>query len=175
MDKLYFAKYLPVEGEIKEGDTFLEHGISYRLLHKKVDEWVICTLNLEKQFSTVCKNPVKSKLFLCSKDIQVGDKAIYENKEVIITGYDERFLIWEFEGMPAPVDYDKKLLFKIIGEISPEATWIKEGDEFDEYEVQKMADLSSTNRTNYLPWVEGREKLGYKCIVFVKGSCGHFH
>ena len=120
MSKLYFAKYLPVEGEIKENDTFLEHGISYRLLSKRKDDWVICTRNLEKQFADVCKDPKKSKLFLCSRDIQVGDKVIdsTDGKEYEVK-----------EGLLSPE------MVKVIGEISPDATWVKEGDEFDKEQL----------------------------------------
>lgn len=108
-------------------------------------------------------------LFLCSRDIQVGDKAIYDNKEVIIISYDERFLIWEFEGMPTPVNYNKELLFKVIGEISPDATWVKEGDEFD------ISDLAIALEDGFYTLLKTHSITNNKTIIKIKGPCLRFH
>lgn len=87
--KKYFAKWLTVEGTINKGDMFY-HPFSKTNMYSLGEDWV----------GTDCK---LIKLFLCSRDIQVGDKAD---------------------------------LFKILAEISSEATWIKDGDEFNENEVK---------------------------------------
>lgn len=59
-----------------------------------------------------------------------------------------------------------------IGKISPEATWVKEGDEIDEFDyrykdrygwdvVRDITKISPIHRPKY--------------VIGVKGSCGHFH
>lgn len=129
--KKYFAKYLPVEGEIKEGDYWIGDGISIpkqaTRLEEKASEAAQKAFGIKyrKDFLKL-KNAKKVKLFLCSKDIQVGDKF-----------FDERFLGEEFE-VESECHLHKLTdgkRFKIIGEISPNATWVKEGDEFDEEDI----------------------------------------
>lgn len=135
--KKHFSKYLPVKGEIIEGDTFLEHVISYRLLHKRDSEWVICTLNLEKQFATVCKNPVKSKLFLCSRDIQVGDKFTQQEIDMIYPEARMTCINHAKDGDPICDEgkcYAINTVYKVIGEIL--TSNIKEGQEFTEKEIE---------------------------------------
>lgn len=117
----YFAKYLPVEGEIKEGDMFSVNGfVGPTILKADKDIPITAGVGIKKV-----------KLFLCSRDIQVGDTVIdqvgrkWENMEecFVITsrGWNEL--------------HPKQPCYKVIGEISQEATWVKEGDEFDGYEV----------------------------------------
>jgi len=112
-----FAKYLPVEGEIKEGE-----------LYQDMDG------NIWEHKRDLCFTPVgqKVKLFLCSRDIQVGEIFNEGNHtyNAICTSRDGRGIYsegkWE-EDYHDPAD-----CYKVIGEISPEATWVKEGDEFYE-------------------------------------------
>ena len=61
--KKYFTKYLPVEDKIKENDKALNPGNG-----KVVTVNEACLKNL------VDDDWKKVKLFLCDKDIQVGDK-----------------------------------------------------------------------------------------------------
>jgi hypothetical protein len=88
--KKYFAKYLPVEGEIK-----------------------------------------KVKLFLCSRNIEVGDKYYYNGTETDICDSEIRL-----EQIKEQEEKHGQKRFKVIGEISPEAIWVKEGDEFNEVDVR---------------------------------------
>lgn len=68
------------------------------------------------------KNAKKVNLFLCSRDIKHGDKYHdYAGSPVFTHDEDDPML--------------DKDCFKIIGEISPNATWVKEGDEFDEEDI----------------------------------------
>lgn len=115
----------------------------------------------------------KVKLFLCSRDIQAGD-TFFDNVGRKWENAEECYAKVAREANEKNFEYGKGS-YKIIGEISPNAIWVKEGDEFDEEEINKMADLSSTFHDNFEPWIEGRENLGYKCVVFIKGPCGHFH
>jgi hypothetical protein len=175
--KKYFAKYIPVEGEIKHGDRYLS------ALHPDGAEPGVYSKNHDYgPFNPSRGNGCnKVQLFLCSRDIQVGDKYIcdaFSDSEQV-----------HREGYPLHTD-----AYKVIGEISPEATWVKEEDEFDEaqieiveYIIAERAGNTCTNEfyTNYLLpkkniadhsdwWVDGEIKEA-KTLVKVKGSCGHFH
>lgn len=87
----YFTKYIPVEGEIKEGDMIRHPTTGNVSTHFDGDgvHWI----NNHTDWKKV-------KLLLCSRDITLDDCVI-----------------------------------KVIGEISPDAIWVKEGDEFEEDEV----------------------------------------
>jgi len=67
-------------------------------------------------------------LFLCSRDIQAGDEV--QSKLGTLDGkVEHKFQLEEA--------LKEDVWFKVIGEISPEAIWVKEGDEFDEDEISK--------------------------------------
>ncbi len=106
--KPYFAKYLPVEGEIKEGDWYKSPSGSILSQHNGTellpDGWY------------------KVKLFLCSRDLNYGDEVTCINPYSV--NYLKKSKHFEFG--------DTESWAKVIGEISPEAKWVKEGDEFDE-------------------------------------------
>lgn len=134
----YFAKYLPVEGEIREGDHWVHPNGAILPWTKTYVDGPIATLN-----------PKKAQLFLCSRDIHAGDRYLTEpdlSKERICE--DDSY------------NFDHCL--KIIGPISSEATWVKEGDEFEE-EDAKEEDIF-----NDLGHISG-------CYYMIKGPCGHFH
>jgi hypothetical protein len=120
--KQYFAKYLPVEGEIKEGDIVI--GMDGK----------------------------KVKLFLCSRNIQVGDKVL-----------DIRTNTWKEVNNSCGVELYKQkpndIQFKVIGEISPNAKWVKEGDEFEE---------------NDWDYSEEEDDKGEKVIKIGCPCCGDF-
>lgn len=147
--KKYFAKYLPVEGEIKFPANIycLSEGLR---------------LNCQ---SMVCPDCRLAKLFLCSRDIKVGDK-VRSDKEPHI----------EYELNDGN---NRALLFKVIGEISPEATWVKEGDDFDEDEWMPMLAWGSEDFYSYQ---EGEVKeifysnplQGWE-IKILCNNCKHFH
>lgn len=116
--KPYFTKYLPVEGEIIfPANIYCPHdGLR---------------LNCQSMSCPDCK---LVKLFLCSRDIQVGEKAYClseeeENKKLGLKQGDKQWIDpWCIKGnCPACI--------KVIGEISPEAKWVKEGMEFDNNEA----------------------------------------
>lgn len=170
MDKLYFAKYLPIEGEIKEGDWGFhkERGATILMQWKSG----------MPQFS----GDKLAKLFLCSRDFQVGDKVrLFSNpteeinvpKNFLVRENGERFV-------------DTRLSsFKVIGEISPEATWVKEGQEFDEDEVALgmgnnnyiLSDIKTVpDPQNILgkKWYIPKENWS-KCKIRIKDLFDHFH
>jgi len=170
--KQYFAKYLPVEGEIKEGDKILWNG--------KI------TTAIDTVYSNLTK---KVKLFLCSRSIQVGDE-VYPTKYMfeagsIVGGFKEDSnTIFYFKGK------DPKILKnlhstgnwgKVIGEISKEAIWVKEGDEFDEEEIEWICDSGDGQHISIWSLRQiaknDEEKFEFPkggCYA-IKGLCGHFH
>lgn len=160
----YFAKYLPVEGEINIGDYFIDTGAMSNgtLVGKRANKEGVYDYQ-------------KVKLFLCSKDIQVGDKNVHADT---LGGKSFRGYVATVGKngcgsvlLPDTQQNDELVItdsmFKVIGEISPEATWVKEGDEFNDDEVCII----------YLnPPIEGvvyANKI--RQFMGIKGPCGHFH
>lgn len=172
----YFVKYLPVEGDVKEGDWFIALAIGTPKLREtgaypKWSEPIKHTgTPTNKLVELMGENRKKKvKLFLCSRDIQVGDKVTVlqfngdPNWKAIFVSSEEGNHTLKF------LDEDRNFgcasdgYFKVIGEISPEATWVKEGDEFEEDEIAGLVALSAYDFDS--------NKLGY----MIKGPCGHFH
>jgi len=162
--KQYFAKYLPVEGEIKDGNLYqTEWGERYNYFEY---------LNYEPKGKLL-------KLFLCSRDIQVGERAYClgeeaENRELGLKEGDRQWVNpWCIKGnCPDCV--------KVIGEISPEATWVKEGAEFDEEEIEskKVGFYNGTEVYFDTELQEDAERLMYKEKIIFKilcPTCKHFH
>jgi len=165
----YFAKELPIKDEIQERVKSL-----YSPSHKEYK--------------------ASKKLFLCSRDIQVGDKDVYAEPDAV-EGWRKglRFEVTKLEDlegyrnatikylanpiMPESVGNEREWpadnLWKVIGEISPEATWIKEGDEFDEKDLSFMR----VDRENGGGWkyTTVEDCKGFPTMVEIKGPCGHFH
>jgi hypothetical protein len=195
MSKKYFCKYLPVSGEIKEGDTFWNPSTSEHLsASKEMLSWNYPTPNIWK----------KVKLFLCSKDIQVGDNIDCEYSvdrvhfhKVGEIARDAGDWGWELrieEPNPSqplksrlftefiPKDY----AFKVIGEISSDALgYITEGAEFDEEQIKRdilIKDTFDNDYTHYHPKgdeafiIKGStEEFIKEYPIKIKGPCGHFH
>lgn len=151
--KKYFAKWLPVEGEIKEGDKVRHNGKIVTALKKEGegDTWKT------DGFPTYGSNLQKVKLFLCSRDIQVGDTYFWEGNKYICDSTIHLGALMAIENVH-PLDR-----YKVIGEISPEATWVTEGMEFDENEVEITTPFSVLLE-KYLP-----------IRVKILGPCKHFH
>ena len=129
--KTYFAKYLPVEGEIKEGDT---HCLNRQ---GKIINFVTPISDKIASFANKNGDNKPVKLFLCSRDIQVGDKDVWNNTNQVLEGpiTDKDLSAINFFKENAPECPDNQY-YKVIGEISPDAIWVKEGDEFDRDELK---------------------------------------
>lgn len=122
----YFAKYLPVE---EEG------GIEDLYIFKVDGRW-----GEPCYFDDLLGGGIQEvklvKLFLCNRDIQVGDTIQFsvDTKPTIAVENEnqapknEGFVMLDFAIQEGA--------FKVVGEISHEATWIKEGDEFEEEDVE---------------------------------------
>lgn len=193
----YFAKYLPVEGEIKEGDKACW---SIRFKHIIGFEGGAKHVQLLQEDG---HEPVK--LFLCSRDITSEDYKLPDNlledylqKEYSRYGTGEETFDQWFNGN---INWISTLgAYKVIGEISPEAIWVKEGDEFNEDEIEPYFSPKIVNKQEWKSYsVEGhRISNNTKQIVYplspsfsisiwdiplnllthkykIKGQCGHFH
>ncbi len=143
--KKYFAKYLPVEGEIKEGVKVLFQGIKIYTVNGQEDfsgHWFLgdeyVNEMLEPEFNGYNERQITPvKLFLCSKDIQVGDKVYWSDPEGLTSQFNTVIestedIIFMSEPESSEIEAMPQEVIKIIGEISPQAIWVKEGDEFDE-------------------------------------------
>lgn len=151
--KPYFAKFIPVEGEIKKGDYYIDNSLAKNTLH-------FCRENPSEDLNTsdhICK---KVKLFLCSGDIKPEDFASRESRVHV-----------SFNNPEPP--------FKIIGEISPDARWVKEGDEFLGPEAGEKCEVLPLHRhdvvTEEMIFVDKYGEQVETPIYLIKGPCGHFH
>jgi hypothetical protein len=197
--KKYFTKYLPVEGEIKEPCFVQDDNI---FSDNKIVELVkVDTSIKDHHFALDIRNGTyshegmkklkKVKLFLCSRDIQVGDEYYKYGKDKTLFGvYSE----------PTPD------CFKVIGEISPDALiYVKEGDIFIENyielvgltyyssnssglntrEIQKIAERKGKQvlKVEYIDAGRDEHSSTVDTIIYwtqpdyvkIKGPCGHFH
>lgn len=194
----YFIKYLPVEGEIKEGDIVMHphHGL-LRLV--KYSSKFLCWdceipyLNNEDLSFPAVDKVQKVKLFLCSRDIKIGDKVkidvmlngVYNDYEFVKEDTEDGVKCQTFDGVGMYFHYpeheEEENIFKVIGEISSDTTWVKEGDEFDENEVELWEKLKNHKWT--LEDVKKYEGLMGKIInpekyfnIKIKcPTCSHFH
>jgi hypothetical protein len=138
----YFAKYLLVGGEIKSGDMVLKPAFRwYAMNGDPIDEPPYLEIAGEDEVEDFPKFKL-AKLFLCSRDIQVGDEI--RNPQLQLDA--------EWTVVPTTKDIKdlmevclqealKHNCFKVIGEISPEATFVKEGEEFDEGDFKLATDI----------------------------------
>lgn len=120
--KTFFVKYLPVQDEVII-DNLEKNQLLVGFHHRdKYDERFYfsrkaseASVYSDRGFEFTPKQILK--LFLCSKDLNIGDE-FYNNLGVKT---DHLFDQEDIEGH-----------FKVIGEISPDAIWLKEGDELNE-------------------------------------------
>jgi hypothetical protein len=125
----YFAEYIGVPDEVQVGLLFkANHNHSVGVVETIEDEGertrVIYLCEGGQKRWTLKSMGSVVKLFLCSRDIQVND---------LVTNIDtgkERNITTKAELSLAQMQIG--VLVKVIGEISHEATFVKEGDEFEE-------------------------------------------
>jgi len=188
MSKKFFAKYSAVEGEIKEGDLYLQNLVGIGFLNE-IRTYTGGKLEARDK---------KVKLFLCSRDIKIGDRVKSFNYpeqnegEVVDLRTSEKLVrakdhseIYHLADIQYPNDSSFVTaaisnFFKVIGEISQEAIWVKEGDEFDEYQIWcKNISFWGDHYVMIQPhaWKEPRpiDKGWSDEIIKLKGPCGHFH
>lgn len=137
----YFAKWLPVKEHFHyEGAIIREISTGNIGIIKKVGEGID-----ETEFEHI-------KLFLCSTDIQVGDNMLLppdyklladgNYKDVVgCSSISEKVYHFTapciFGGTVHGGIFKSDKPIKIIGEISPDAIWVKEGDKFEEGDIKR--------------------------------------
>jgi|ERR1044072_1937926 hypothetical protein len=144
--KKYFAKFLPIKGKIKEHTyAILDLGFN--------NSSIVRVMSTKKHYSNVSADgnswdtmtgrltPVK--LFLCSRDITFG-RGIYSLNELQTefgsmskdktSGRINLFLASDpdMKYVASPLESQ---CIKVIGEISSNAVWVKDGNEFDREEL----------------------------------------
>jgi hypothetical protein len=192
--KQYFAKYLPVDEEIQEfeqahlveeNDILGEDGnvvtkvlTNDRLsfLYKEGEDYHFCVKKLHgcgrSGITLKREDFVKVKLFLCSRDIQEGDivggKWLQGDK--IVEFYNEKY--------GEVVGWVRGSLYKAIGEISPQAIWVKEEMEFDKEQIKFILHHTSVGRSvvvDYKEWLEVDAKYWRKNVLIECPTCKQFH
>jgi hypothetical protein len=177
--KTYFAKYLPVEGEINEGNICRE---KYPINPKIINVIRINNDGMIKvKEDSLWYAPdalQKVKLFLCSRDIEIGDAVKYQDFDGSLTDYTvkktgDKNDMSTLNRVCNKGGYVQGKYYKVIGEISSQATWVKEGEELDEENIV-FAVYEPWEPWAQLPYEEWEETCDMKDIK-IKGPCGHFH
>lgn len=177
--KQYFAKYLPVEGEIKPLDYILDVK-----LNTIVKLSAQATTHKVPQINTLKEDYKKVKLFLCDRDIQEGDEifdgerfgtasTVEKNEDGYITYVSIKYTPTQEHGWTVPLNE----ALRVRGEISPDATWVKQDDEFEEAEVKFIA-KGNSDIYYKLTYDEFKRKFVGDALTYfieLKGPCGHFH
>lgn len=171
----YFTKYLPVEGEPKPGDYVDD---------PELKEIVQIVEILE---GGVTEGTKVVKLFLCSRDIQVGDKArsiVKPEEEFEVSHvqmgsgknyFPAEMLVWNKLDNQVSLWRTLTNTFKVIGPISPQAVWVKEGDEFEGDDIYRYGysygreERWTETSDQWDGWVSA-DSVKIKCPV-----CGTFH
>lgn len=144
--KNLFTKCLPVEGKIQVGDKAirpdgriisvdsLEMGSGENYFPREMLAW---EGDENLRFWTKLSELKKVKFFLCSRDIQVGD-ITWDGFEVASLPNEEGcYRLVPHNGVIGMSGHWEKNPIKKIGEVSPDATWITEGMEFEEDDVKE--------------------------------------
>lgn len=157
--KTYFCKYLPVKEKIKNGDK-----VQYKT--GEIVDYVV-PLNTD--------NLTKVKLFLCSRDIQVGDRYFKNGSDEKLVSY---LTYWEQDGVKQDIlSHELWYMgtYKVLGEISLEATWVKEGDEFERNDFQ-MRWTNSKGENSLTKKDVDTEENDPKLVAYIKcPTCKTFH
>lgn len=110
-----FIKFLPVEGEIK-GTDYYKYPEYPEKLFRFYEPW---DYKKEKAY--------KVAPHLCSQDIQADDTYLYEGREYTALAVDEDWVY--FDKDDSMMSHDILECYKVIGPISPDATWVTDGME----------------------------------------------
>lgn len=142
--KPYFAKLLPVLGPVKSGDLFTHASKIYECIGTD-DGRVWANLGESAADTQLAADPgdcQKVAIYLCSWDVKVGDKftqigidARYPDARFTCVGHSKDGDLIDNEGRK----FAPATVYKIIGLISPEATWVEKGMKFDEQQIRVMA------------------------------------
>ena len=161
------AKYLPVEGGIKR--TSIKDIKEEADGSKSTGEPVIREI------------PEKPKLFAVTHDIEVGDEVTLLKNVSGKNAGDKGKVIEQNSSLITVMFYDEvewkqasaEMFCKVLGELSPNATWeIKEGEKIDV--AQKYIEDGVSYYNQDMDWDENSYGTIEKELA-VLGPCGHYH
>lgn len=170
VDYPYFAQWLPVEGEIIEGDYYKVFSLGLSIRKKWAGRgWNLYRKGYEKtkllqNINRLIHEPyrIRVKLFLCSYDIQPGD-------DYMFLTYDENYVETRRHNSGPLAEH----WFKKLKKISPEAGWVKEGDKFTKGEILPWNSLLEIPIDNQ--YMSDPEPGNIAYIKIFNHSCRHFH
>jgi hypothetical protein len=216
--KQLFTKYFKVEGELHEGDLFLRDdkpsihkflGMDTKMKNHvwlRVIEGYKNEAGKEYMAHIVnIMNVPKIKMYLCSRDIQAGDTvffrlasgAVEKQLKCVEVFEDDRIdgskaitvVLEDGEYKVHTTPDETNQCYKVIGEVSQNALWVKPGDEFNLEDLKrgyKPARFSSMivglvdytveqiiQEQNYLKKTINGIEL--HTVYQIMGPCGHFH
>lgn len=126
----YFTKYLPVEGEIKESPHIWFNDkvwVHQPILSNYRDKTFVIPLGEKQGIHALLSDCKPAKLFLCTRNIQVGDE-LTSIKGSLKGRVEDEVQLRDI--------HENGIWFKVIGEISPDAlSYVKEGDEVNKKDL----------------------------------------
>ncbi len=144
----YFIKFIPQDGDLQIGDKIVSGNIALKegwnwgfhdietpedLKHfTELKQLMERATSVMTRVSTVMTKKVKP--FLCSMDIKEGDTA-YDLEQPLSEFYVDKKRLHQIQN---DEDFKGMKPYKILGEVSPAATWIKNGDKFVFGEVKML-------------------------------------
>jgi hypothetical protein len=155
----YFTEYLPVEKKPMPGDLVKSNGQICKCI-KEVSEGEYEVSG----FPRFVSNIAKVQLFLCSRDIQSGDKCFCLSVE---EGNSQNPNMWIDPWRTRGEGDNCTTCIKVIGEVSLDAVWVTEGMEFDEADIYYEGGFQGVIPDNY------RDINGI--IKFKCPTCKTFH
>jgi hypothetical protein len=137
--KRFFSKLMTIEGKIQEGDFAM----------KEDGQIVYVNEAASKHLADSWK---RVRMVICDTQISVGNNIWYYSRDNSILFNDilakiegDNIFLEDDRMIGYPVEYDsfhmcylKKTAFKIVGSVSDESKWVKEGIEFDEEDLNWM-------------------------------------
>jgi hypothetical protein len=183
MSHKYFAKWIPIEGKVEEGDI-CKHSLTGFL--GRLEYW-----NSEKMgkrdegyylvnkddFQGVSKSYLqKVKLFICSRDISIGDEIVYIGPDITLEALPEelRFKTGCKSTCTNPKTISREFWVKVIAEVSPKED-IKEGQEFDRNDFELRWTNSKGENSLTMKDVDTEEESPVLKAYFKCPTCGTFH
>lgn len=180
--KVLFATYIPIS---KEQSTLGDQYI-FRVNEKWTEP-----RDFDSLLGADIQDAVPVRMFLCTRDIKVGEEVLYRiqgytlckgtykgeemDQEVRLMTVENEGSIYAYYPEDSKVNPISEHPFKIIGELSPEATFVDDMDEFDSYEEWWY---NPTNRCFVRKSVDENQDLyPVECVkkIKVRGNCGHYH
>jgi hypothetical protein len=166
MSKKYIAEYVPVEQPPKRGDEYLSPE-GKRGIRTTTD-------TNDDMFYEECR---KLKLSFCSSDIQVGDTFNSANGRNFVCTKIDPFKVYSIGGLLSDTEevaHNRAWTYKVIGEVSPDATWVKEGMEFDESQT-KLTITYNGQRLDHIPGHTNYDPGSEMVLIQCPSSPKHFH